>query len=112
MFKRQNRLPRGVGFYNSNFFSTPFFVLKVKGNGLIVNRFGIVVSKKIDKRSTVRNKIKRIFRSILIDLNKDIISGQDMLFIVKKEILNKTNNKIDLQIRGVLEKARLINRLK
>lgn len=107
MFKRQNRLPRGIEFYNS-FFSTPNFILKVKKNGLTVNRFGIVVSKKIDKRAVERNKIKRMFRKTLMDLNKEMASGHDILFIVGPGIINKTAEQVSFAIKEVLEKKAFI----
>ncbi len=107
MFKRQNRLPRGVGFYNINFFSTPFFVIKIRENGLTLNRFGIVVAKKIDKRATFRNKIKRIFRDNLTELNKNLTTGNDMLFVVKREIIGKNKEQINLLITNALEKLKI-----
>ena len=108
MFKKENRLVRGVRFNNSYSFSVPQFVLKVRKNGLLLNRFGIVVSKKIDKRAVVRNKIKRIFRNALLNLNKNMILGHDILFIVKIGVLNKTKEEIQLSIKRTLEKAGLI----
>src|SRR3989344_8925245 len=75
MFKTENRLVSGVRFKNSYSFSVPQFILKERKNGLLLNRFGIVVSKKIDKRAVVRNKIKRTFRYALVDLNKNMTSG-------------------------------------
>ena len=112
MFKRQNRLPRGVNFYNSKFFSTPLFVLKVKENGLTLNRFGIVVSKKIDKRAVARNKIKRMFRQIIQEFNSKMKIGHDMLFIVKSGIKNKTSNDTKLAIREILGKEKYIKEWK
>lgn len=108
MFKRENRLVYGVKFNNSYNFSVPQFILKTKNNGILLNRFGIVVSKKIDKRAVVRNKIKRIFRSALVDLNKNMSSGHDILFVVKLGIINKTKEEIYLLIKQALEKARLM----
>jgi len=110
MFKKEFRLDRNVKFNNSFTFSAPEFVLKGKKNGLIVNRFGIVVSKKIDKRATARNKIKRIFRSSLLDLNKNMTVGHDILFIVKIGILGKKKEEIQLAIKSVLEKAGFIKK--
>lgn len=107
MFKRQNRLPGGR-FYSSSFFSTPLFSLKVKDNRLDINRFGIVVSKKIDKRAVGRNKIKRMLREILVGLNSEITSGLDMLIIVKTDIINKTSEQCSFEIRKVLEKAKYL----
>lgn len=108
MFKRENRLVAGVRFNNSYSLSVPEFVLKKRKNRLLLNRFGVVVSKKIDKRAVVRNKIKRIFRSVLSDLNSNMISGHDILFIVKIGSLNKTKEEINILIKNALGKAELI----
>ncbi len=74
----------------------------------MLNRFGIVVSKKIDKRAVVRNKIKRFFRQALTDLSKNMMSGHDILFIVKIGILNKTEEENQLSIKQAIEKAGLM----
>lgn len=108
MFKRQNRLPGGR-FNSSSFFNTPLFVLRVKDNSLNLNRFGIVVSKKIDRRAVIRNKIKRIFREILVGLNSEMTPGHDMLFVVKIGTINKTTKQCGFEISRVLEKAKYIN---
>lgn len=108
MFKRENRLVKGVRFNNSYSLSVPEFVLKEKGNGLLLNRFGIVVSKKIDKRAVARNKIKRIFRNTLYDLNKNILVGHDILFIVRSGVINKTKEENYAKIKNALEKSGLI----
>lgn len=108
MFKRENRLVKSVKFNNSNSFSTPQFILKEKKNGLRLNRFGIIVSKKIDKRAVVRNRIKRMLRSSLLDLNKNMMPGHDMLFIVRAGILNKTKEENQEFIKRALGKTRII----
>ena len=108
MFKRENRLVGGVRFKNSYSFSVAQFVLKERENGLLLNRFGIVVSKKIDKRAVVRNKIKRIFRDALLNLNKNMMSGHDILFIAKTGILSKTEEENQLSIKQAIEKAGLM----
>lgn len=105
MFKRENRLVPGVKFNNSFFSADPQFILKEKKNGLTVNRFGIVVSKKIDKRAVARNKVKRFFRQALSELNKNMHPGHDIILIIKKEILNKTQNENLLTIKNALRKA-------
>ncbi len=108
MLKRENRLVGGVRFNNSYSFSVPQFVLKTKKNGLLINRFGIVVSKKIDKRAVARNKTKRIFRSALVDLSRNMVSGHDMLFIVKIGVLNSNEEEVRSAIKTTLEKAGLM----
>jgi ribonuclease P protein component len=108
MFKRENRLVPGVRFKNSFFCATPQFVLKEKKSGLIVNRFGIIVSKEIDKRAVARNKIKRFFRSELINLDKKMKVGHDILIIVKKGILGRSEGENILTLKQTLIKAGLI----
>lgn len=108
MFKKENRLVFGVRFNNSYNFTFPQFVLKAKKNGLDLNRFGIIVSKKIDKRAVVRNKIKRMFRDALVELNKAMISGHDILVITRTGVLNKTKEENYTAIKNALEKAGFI----
>ena len=110
MFKRENRLVAGVNFKNSYSFSVPQFTLKEKRNGLLLNRFGIVVSKKIDKRAVVRNRIKRIFRAALIDLNMNMNPGHDILFITRVGIIGQTKEQARVLIEDSLQKAGLIKK--
>ena len=110
MFKRKNRLVPGVRFNNSYFFIAPQFVLKEKKNGLTINRFGIVVSKKTDKRAVGRNKIKRFLRTALVKLSGKMNTGHDILFIVKKGMLDKAKEENLFAIENALGKAGIIKR--
>lgn len=108
MFKKENRLVPGAKFNRSHFLASPQFILKKKKNGLNINRFGIVVSKKIDKRAVARNKVKRFFRTALMSLFGKMSAGHDILIIVKKGILSKTKEENLLAVKNALEKAGLI----
>jgi len=110
MFKRENRLVLGIEFNNAQSISTFPFNLKVKKNEMGINRFGIVVSKKIDKRAVIRNKIKRVFREALIKLNKTMPSGHDILLITKKEALGKTKEEVLILLKNALEKLAVIKK--
>jgi ribonuclease P protein component len=110
MFKKENRLDPEANFAYSHFHTAVWFVLKEKENKLSVNRFGIIVSKRIDKRAVVRNRIKRILRNTLINLNKKMSPGHDILMIVKKNITNITKEENLSAIKAVLEKANLIKK--
>ena len=48
-----------------------------------VPRFGFIISNKIDKRATRRNKIKRYLRNAARAVLKDIKPGTDVVVIVK-----------------------------
>ena len=107
MFKRENRLAPGVRFNNSHILTVAQFTLKNKENNANLNRFGIIVSKKVDARAVARNGVKRFFRTALMNMNKKIVAGHDILFVVKKEVLNKTKEENLLAIKNTLEKADL-----
>ncbi|MDP2585667.1 MAG: ribonuclease P protein component [Candidatus Levybacteria bacterium] len=108
MFKKENRLVPEVRFNNSCFFTASQFILKEKKNKLNINRFGIVVSKKIDNRAVGRNKIKRFFRASLMSLFEKMSLGHDILIIVKKGIAGKTNEENQLMVEKTLGKAGVI----
>lgn len=108
MFKKENRLVPGIRFNDSRPITNPQFILKEKKNGLNVNRFGIVVSKKIDKRAVGRNKVKRFLRTAIMNLDRKMNTGHDILIIVRKEILSKTKRENLLTVESSLEKAGVI----
>ena len=105
MLKRKFRIPKGIRFNNSSLLSSPLFILKIKKNGLLFNRFAIIVSKKIDKRAVVRNRIRRIISSCLEELYNELKQGKDMIFIVKKEAVDKSREIFFKEIKLTLEKA-------
>jgi ribonuclease P protein component len=55
--------------------------LKAVVNNLAVNRYGIIVSNRISKKATERNKIKRQIRSIAETCDKQILPGHDIVLI-------------------------------
>lgn len=66
-------------------------------------RVGVVVSKRIDKRATVRNKIKRkILDSIQKRLNTKEPLG--LIFYVKKNILNSED--LENEVNQAVEKIK------
>lgn len=102
MLKRQNRLIVGRA-RGGVMVATPFFTLKVFQSNLSNARFGIVISKRTEKKATARNRVKRQFRVCFESLIGKV-KCQDYLFIIKKESLGKKNNEICTQIEEVLKK--------
>ncbi len=108
MLKKINRLPKTADLRGGREFSSIFFRLKTSKNSEEFSRFGFVISKKIDKRAVIRNKIKRKM-SFCIEKNIDKITrGVDMLFLTKKEIVGKTINEICFDIEEALKKEKLL----
>lgn len=84
MLKKKHRLPLMARSKRIKTVSTDYFLIKISKNDLLDSRFGFLVSKKIDKRAVVRNRLKRTYRSIVEELAEKIDKGYDLLFVIKK----------------------------
>lgn len=104
MFERKYRLLAKTSFSGAKVLDAPTFKLKILENNLLYNRFGFVVSKKVDKRAVVRNRTKRRFRSCLENMSAKIRTGNDMLFSIKKEAMGKKTSEQCLLVKTMLKK--------
>ena len=78
---------RGVSVKNA------FLICKILRNNTPENRFGFVVSKKVSTKATIRNKVKRRLRSIIILEKERIEKSFDIIIITlpgieKKEFID------------------------
>lgn len=112
MLPSSNRLVRKQDFelikkegrkYQSNFFG-----VLVKSTEENSSRFGFIVSTKISKKAAERNKIKRLLRESIKTFLSEIKPGNDILFLVKKDILNKSFEEISKETKEVLKRANVI----
>lgn len=94
MLKRKYRLSFRLKPKFQRTFKTPYFVLKAANNNLSYNRFGFMVSKRIDKKAVVRNKIKRLIRGGIEEFSKDLKEGHDMVFIAAKNAISASREEI------------------
>lgn len=101
MLQKKYRLSSKSKLVNASSIRAPYFLLKAAPNGLSYNRYGFVVSKKIDKRAVIRNKIKRKARKCIEDKLRNIQGGYDMLFIIKKNIVDTVQD----DLRATVEKT-------
>lgn len=97
-FKRKNNL-----FYNGFLFGVSF----LKENSQ-PSKFAFLVSKKIDKRATKRNRIKRLLAAAVREFLPQIKDGFKFVFLVKKEILDKDFWEIKKEVKNFLEKNNLL----
>jgi ribonuclease P protein component len=56
-----------------------FFILRILRNDINEVRFGVSVSKKISKKATLRNKIRRRMFALFSLIQPDIKKGTDIL---------------------------------
>ena len=95
-------------FKNSKSFKNNLFVFKITKNNLKLSRFGFVVSQKVSKKATIRNKVKRRLAEIIGDEIKNIKIGTDLVLIALPGIEKKEFSEIKEVINGTLLKAKLI----
>jgi ribonuclease P protein component len=112
MLKKPNRVRKNADF-NKIFregkkINTDFLLLKVAENNNDKSRFGFVVSKKVSKNSTTRNKIKRILREIIRKRETEIRGGFDIVIIIKKDFSKIKFSEIEKFVWSTLEQSSLL----
>lgn len=111
MIKKINRFSgRGkfleVKSLGSVVFNSPLFgvlVLKKTDNEI---KFGWIISKKVSKKAVERNKIKRRLNQILETKLDKFKVGTRIIFLIKKEIKDKTKEEIEIEINKLIEKLK------
>ena len=104
MFAKKFRLPPSVGLTNAYVVYTPLFKLSAKQNSLENNRYAFVVSKRIDKRAVGRNRSKRRLRAIVEQVHETLKPGYDMLFVIRKSLVDEKHEVLEKTVRESLGK--------
>lgn len=90
--------------FNSSFFA--LVVAKAKDASSL--RFGFVVSTKLDKRATVRNRLKRILREVIRERLPRFKNGFDVAFYIRSGMVRKTYAQVAAEVDYLLSKTPLI----
>ena len=100
MLTKKNRLPKdriekvkGGGRYSHN----SFFSVVYLSDQQTASQFAFVLSKRISKKATVRNKTKRLIAGSVRELMANLKDGYWVVFLVKQTALD--------QDKGVLAEA-------
>ncbi|MFH1509188.1 MAG: ribonuclease P protein component [bacterium] len=72
------------------------------------SRFGIVISTKVSKKSTIRNKIKRQIRDVLKKNFSKFSTGYDAVIMTNQNILEKSYTEIEEALNKLFAKAKFI----
>lgn len=108
MFSKIYRLPSSVVFNNSKSSYFPVFYVKYQKNNLSHNRYGFIISTRVDKRAVVRNRTKRVLRSEIENLHAKIKYGFDFIFVFRTAITKENNIKARESAREFLKKEGLL----
>lgn len=107
MLAKKYRLPGKIKFEKKSlFFSSHLFNVRIRQNELLYNRFVVVVSRRIDKRATARNRIRRLIYTAIEELSNESQKGLDFLFIVKKTAVEKSKKDFFMAIEHLLKEKR------
>ncbi len=112
MLSKENRLKKKKDFErvfkNGKGFREGFLFLKIIPNNLGINRFGFMVGKRLSKRATVRNRVRRKISEIVRLKLKDIKHGIDAVFVVFPGMGKNDLWEIEKIIDKLFERAKVL----
>ena len=88
-------------------FKEDFLVLRIVSNNLKINRFGFVVSQKISKLASQRNKIKRRLRELVKSKLPKLKKGIDGILIACPGLETKDFWEMEESINKLFKKAKI-----
>lgn len=103
MLSKKYRLPANIKLVNYKSKDFKAFILKTSKNQLSYPRFAFVISKKVDSKAVVRNRIKREMTMAAGEILKGL-DGSDFLFILKRSAVENLEN-----LKNLVEEALLQN---
>jgi ribonuclease P protein component len=90
-------------------FKEKFLILRMVDNGLSRVRFGFIVSQKVSKKATVRNKIRRRISEIVRLKLPRLKKGFDVIVIAAPDSKTEEFRQIESSINKIFLKANLLN---
>lgn len=87
-------------------FKEDFLILKVAKSNFENSRFAFVVSKKISKKATLRNKIRRRLGELIRFKIKKFKNGMDLVLIAAPGLEEKDFWEIDETVNRLFQKAK------
>ena len=112
MLPKVNRLKKNKEFERvfkkGQSFREAFLILKVVVSSFKNSRFGFIVSKKVSKKSSLRNKIKRRLRGLVRARLKKITRNTDNLLIAAPGLETKDFQEMEKTVDKLFKKAKIV----
>lgn len=99
MVSKIKRLPPGIRLTSARTIRGTSFLLKIQKTHRDIFRIGFVITKKIDKRATRRNRLRRILSS---EIEHARFSGYDILCILTKPIQQEGEESLRKEFKTLL----------
>ena len=100
-----NRIRRLGKTYSSGIFLFSFFVDNGKRDK--GPRLGMIVTNRVDKRATVRHRLKRLLSRVLYENLSRFPNGGMGVFVVRSSMIGKKYEEISVEFNRVLSKIPL-----
>ena len=89
-------------------YQSPLFgILVFKKDDQTTSRFSFIISTKISKKATERNRAKRVLSEAVRGLLPKVKPGFDAVFLGKKSLIGKNKKEIETEIEMVFRKSGL-----
>jgi ribonuclease P protein component len=112
MLSKTNRLKRKKDiedvFKRGRGFKEGFLILKIIKNNLKNSRFAFVISRKISRKATLRNKIKRKLSELVRLKIKRVKRGMDFVLVAVPGLEEKDFWEINETINKLFQKAKCL----
>lgn len=90
-------------------FKENLLILKIINNDKAAVRVGFIVSLKVAKKATLRNKIKRMLRSLVLAKLKEMKASADMVLIALPGLEKESRQLVKDSISKLFLKAKIID---
>jgi len=111
MLPRINRLGRQKDFKNifthGRVVQSNYLALRFRRNNLPFTRFGLVIGTVVDKKATVRNRLRRQASEIIRHNLKNIMPGFDIVLVGKPALTRKSFKEIEKEVSALFQKTEL-----
>jgi ribonuclease P protein component len=84
------------------------FQLILLKNDIDVSRFAVLVPVRIDKRATIRNRMRRIVREAIRHLVPEVAGGWDVVVMVKKDLSVVKQTQVLEQLHSILARGNVL----
>ena len=112
MLGRKNLIPLKKEFSRirkeGRLYDSPSFGLLVSFGSKFGSQAAFIVSKKINKRSTVRHEVKRKLSDAVSPLLLRIAKNLELVFLAKQKATTATREELKKEVESVLTRARFI----
>lgn len=108
MLSRTHSLKRPLKSREANKASSPTLLIASARNTFSYTRFLFIVSKKIDKRATVRNSIRRTLAGKVKELYSSIEPGFDVVIAARREITEAKKEVVWKELQTLLKRQKLL----